>query len=229
MIDLHTHILPGIDDGSDNLQTSINMVKHAVSQGVTDIFFTPHYRDLFNPSVEEINQAYDNLKNELNVQGITVNTYLGQEIFVDKEIKTLLKENKVLTLNGTKYVLIEFDLNHRNDIASMVYEVKIAGYIPIVAHLERYYYSTMDIAREIKGYGALIQVNAGSIVGRHKSDYKKMVKGLFKEGLVDFVASDVHSSRENMLLESYNYVSKKFGKEIANAVYNENAKKIIKG
>ena len=229
MIDLHTHILPGIDDGSDNLQTSINMVKHAVSQGVTDIFFTPHYRDLFNPSVEEINQAYNNLKNELNNQGIVVNTYLGQEIFVDKEIKTLLNEKKVLTLNGTKYVLIEFDLNHRNDIANMVYEVKIAGYIPIVAHLERYYYSTMEIAREVKGYGALIQVNAGSIVGRHKRDYKKMVKGLFKEGLVDFVASDVHSNRENMLLESYNYVSKKFGKEVANAVYNENAKKIIEG
>jgi len=229
MIDLHTHILPRLDDGSDNLQTSINMVKDAVAQGVTDIFFTPHYRDRFTPSVEEINQAYEQLKSELNAQDIKVNTYLGQEVFVDKQTKTLLKENKVLTLNGTKYVLIEFDLNHRNDIANMVYEIKIAGYIPVVAHLERYYYSTMDIAREVKEYGALIQVNAGSIVGKHKRDYKKMIKGLFKEGLVDFVASDVHSDRENMLLESYNYVCKKFGKDIANAVYNENAKKIIEG
>ena len=229
MIDLHTHVLPLVDDGSDSVNVSVNMVKEAVAQGVTDIFLTPHHRDLFHPSLENINQSFELLKNAVEQENLKVNFYLGQEVFVDRQIKTLLKENKVLTLNNTKYLLIEFDLNHRSDIVEMVYEIKLLGYIPVVAHLERYYYSTMDIAHEIKEYGALIQVNAGSIVGRHRRSYRKMVKGLFKEGLVDFVASDVHSDRENLLLESYKYVARKFGQDVADAVYKENAKIIIEG
>ena len=103
------------------------------------------------------------------------------------------------------------------------------GYVPVIAHFERSTYADVSVAEEVKALGGYIQINADSFFGKGKKAYYKKIKSLFKDGLVDFVASDVHAFRENYFNKAYNFVLKKFGESTANAVFNENALKIING
>ncbi len=229
MIDLHTHILPFIDDGSESLEQSLSMVEAEVNAGVTDIVLTPHYRFKYSPEKSEILSGFNQLKQAVEQRGLKVNLYLGQEIYADKNIKKLLSEDKVFTINGTKYILVEFSLDYKCDIPETVYELKRLGYNPIVAHIERYFYADIHTLIEVKNYGGLVQVNASSIVGKHKRSYLKLIKQAFKYGLIDIVASDIHSFRQNEMAKCYKKVSKKFGERVAEIVFIENAKKILKG
>ena len=229
MIDIHAHVLPLIDDGSDSLEKSLEILKTAVEQGVTDVIATPHLRGEYNATPDQIKDEFNAFCHIVKESGISVGLYPGQEIFIDKNYKTLFSSNRVLGLNQTKYVLLEFDYFEDVDIADVVYELKTKGYTSVIAHFERYTYAGIEVAEEVKALGGLIQVNAESLVGKDKRSYLKKVKKLFNEGLVDFVASDVHEFRENMLLKAFNFVAKKFGKATAQAVFNENAKMIIGG
>ena len=111
----------------------------------------------------------------------------------------------------------------------MVYELKRKGFISIVAHIERYVSADLEVALEVKNLGGYIQVNAESIVGETKRFYKKFIKKLFKNGLVDFVSSDIHYDRMNYMSQARRYVEKKFGKQTAEDVFINNAKMIIEG
>ena len=228
MTDIHSHIIPLVDDGSKSLSDSVEMVKKADESGATGIFCTPHYRKPYNRSVESITRHYEELKKELQKENIPVDLYLGQEIYAEDDIVELLENGRVLTMNGTKYVLVEFDFIIPCDISETVYRLKKSGYITIIAHVERYDYLSIDDVYDIKLNGGLIQVNAGSILGEHKGVSKKFVKQLFKEGFVDFVASDVHQGRENLLNLAYQKVKKKFGEDAAEVVFNVNAKALLK-
>ena len=230
MIDLHAHILPFVDDGSASMESSIEMLKKAKDDGVTDLILTPHFCvGEYDVSVEKIKEIFDELKSKAKENGIDINLYLGQEIFIRKGYKELFKNNKLLTLNDTKYILIEFDTHNDFDIAEAVYELKHMGYNPIVAHFERYTYADAIDAEEIKNLGGLIQVNAEVFVKKTKIKQYKRVKALLKAGLVDFVSSDVHDFRENSLKKAFEIVTKKFGEKTANDLFIENAKLIIKG
>ena len=228
MTDIHSHVIPLVDDGSKGISDSIQMIKKAYESGVRSIFCTPHFRKPYTRSVESITRHYEELKEELKKENIPVDLYLGQEIYAEDNIVELLEEGKVLTMNGTKYVLVEFDFIIPCDISETVYRLKKKGYIPIVAHVERYDYVSIDDVYDIKLNGGLIQINAGSILGEPRGVNKKFVKQLFKEGFVDFVASDIHQGRENYLGLAYQKVKKKFGEDAAEVVFNVNAKALLK-
>lgn len=229
MIDIHTHILPFIDDGSPSDSISINMLEECAKQGITDIILTPHYRNAFKLTPSETEKAFQKFNKKVLEQNLPINLYLGQEIFVEKDYKKVFKENKILTLNNTKFVLIEFDYFTDQDIVEVVYELKRKGFISIVAHIERYVSADLEVALEVKNLGGYIQVNAESIVGETKRFYKKFIKKLFKNGLVDFVSSDIHYDRMNYMSQARRYVEKKFGKQTAEDVFINNAKMIIEG
>lgn len=229
MIDVHTHVLPFVDDGSRSVEDSLSMVREAAAQGVTDMVLTPHLRMDYNASIEEIVSAFDGFCEIVDDAGIQTKLYLGQEIFIDKDFKNLFEAGRVITVNASKFVLIEFDYVTYFDIGETVYELVNMGYVPIIAHFERYTYADVSVAEEVKSLGGYIQVNADSFFGKGKKAYYKKIKSLFKNGLVDFVASDVHAFRENYFNRAYNFVLKKFGESTANAVFNENALKIING
>ena len=229
MIDIHSHILPAIDDGSSGLEQSLEMLNQSVKQGVTDIVLTPHYRHPYENRIENILDAFEQFKKVVQEQDIPVNLYLGQEVYVERGIKNLLKEGKVLTLNGSKYVLIEFDYIREQDISETVYELKLLGYVPIVAHIERYAYADIGTAMDIKDSGGLIQVNAASIVSHAMKTKAKFVKKLLKNGLVDFIASDAHYNRENYMAKAKEFIAKKFDENVAQDLFINNAKVIIKG
>lgn len=225
MIDIHSHVLPEVDDGSENIVQSLEMLKEAERQGITDIVLTPHYRADYLTERADIEQKFGVLKSAAKENGINISLYLGQEIYAFRDMVKWLKEGKLLSMNGTKYVLVEFSAKQEMDIPETVYMLKSHGFIPIVAHLGRYFYADTETAREIKEIGGLVQINATSLCDSFF--YRRKAMNFIKEGLVDFVASDVHFKRKNDMLKAYKIVSKKFGVSVADRLFTENAKILL--
>lgn len=228
MIDVHTHVLPFVDDGSDSLEKSLALVREEVSIGVTDVICTPHLRNNFRLTKEEVVSVFDDFKNQVDKEGINVKLHLGRELYASKHYKTNVSKFGALMPDG-KSVLIEFDFGFECEICETVYELVKAGYTPIVAHPERYPYMTIDDALEVKNMGGRLQVNADSVTALSLTKRKRFVNKLFSENLVDFVASDIHFGRKNLLKKAYNLVCHKYGKDTAEKVFKGNAKKIIEG
>lgn len=229
MIDIHSHVLPLVDDGSDGYECSFNMLDESVKQGVTDIILTPHFKKMFHKTPTEIKDIFERFNAIKNEKGIPVNLYLGQEIFAHRDTVEVLKEGKAMTLNGTNNILVEYRVTEFSDIVESVYMLKTAGYNPIIAHAERYSYFTPLEAQEVKSMGGKIQVNASSLIGKDGRACKVRSRLLMKYGLVDFVASDSHFHRDNAMAKAYAFVKRKYGTDTANKLFSENAKEIIQG
>lgn len=198
MIDIHTHILPCIDDGSGSMDHSILMVEEAIRCGITDIIATPHYcpKRGYNHSVEEIQNCFDELESEIKKRNLPVRMYLGEEIYCSEydDVLSKLKKKELLTLNNSSYVLLEFSFKKMpENIFDLFYSMTLNGYKPIVAHIERYEWMTVEIADRMKEEGCLLQVNATSF-----RDIRKifLCKKLRKNGLIDIIASDNHFGRK---------------------------------
>lgn len=228
MVDIHSHLLPNVDDGSDDITASIENLRQAYAQGVTDMILTPHYRD-DSKNVANLFEKFSAFKEQVKQSGVNINLYLGREIYVEKDYKQVIAQEQVATLNGTKYVLIEFEFDVERDVVNIVYELVRCGYVPVVAHFARYDYLNLQRAYEIKNAGGLIQINASEIVGKTSLKKKKLINELFKNCLVDFVASDMHLGRQFLMQKAYAKVLKKYGQNAVEAVFNDNAQKIIQG
>ena len=229
MIDLHSHILPNVDDGSRSLEDSLSLMKEASKLGITDIVFTPHYE--LNPSrmVPNVNfkDSFENFKKELIGNEININVYLGNEITLENGIIDQIKNKNCLTLNDSKYILLELDFfAEEEEIGEIIYELGLAGYRVIIAHVERYLYADYKYVEMLVNEGALIQVNAASLTVKN-SYLKKFMSKLIKNNLIHFIASDVHRGRENKLQEAYQIVSKRFNKDIANRLFVDNPRKVL--
>ncbi|MBU1144334.1 MAG: hypothetical protein KJ971_00570 [Firmicutes bacterium] len=223
MIDIHTHILPYIDDGSKDLESSINLIKESVNFGVTDLFLTPHYmktRDYLS-TYEQNREVFLKLKEIVNELSIPIQLHLGNEIYYTIESIKNLRDKTVIPLGKTKMVLIEFSTIEEEDIAEAIHNIKALGYCPIIAHAERYsYLKSLSDYEIIKKMGGLIQINAGSVIGQSGLTIKKFIHKLIKNNLIDFVASDIHTFRKNYLKEAYDYVQKKYGTIVAEKLFN---------
>lgn len=234
-IDIHSHILYGIDDGSKSIEESINIIKEHIKMGFTDIVVTPHYIE--NSKYETNNIDKENilktLKQELKKQNININLYLGNEVFVNNNLEELLKKKEIATINNSKYLLIEFPMNEKpKDINNIIYELKIKGIIPIIAHPERYDYveKNPNLVLEWIEEGALLQSNYGSIIGVYGSGPQKTIKKLLKKDLIEFLATDIHYPNNKIYL-NMDKIRKKLKKLITKERFieltNTNPKKII--
>ena len=207
MIDIHTHVIPYVDDGSPNLETSIEMIKHEISIGVDSIICTPHHiYHRYEKSVEEIKSNFRLLKEAVEKENLPIKLYLGQEICYShrEDIIKMLQEGKLLTLNNTNRVLLEFHFTREpEDLLDIIYNFSIHGYEVIIAHVERYEWMTLDKVIALKGEGALIQINSNSYLGLTTWKEKRFTKLLLKKGLVNYVASDTHSFRPSTLDKSF--------------------------
>ena len=207
MIDIHTHIIPYVDDGSPNLETSIAMIKHELAIGVDEIIATPHHiYSRYESTVEVIKERFNFLCEEVKKQNLPVNLYLGQEIyFTHKEdIIQMLKEGKLLTLNNTNRVLLEFSFHREpENLLEVIYNFRVNGYQVIIAHVERYEWMTYQKVVALANEGAKIQINSDAVLGYTSWKEKRFVKKLLKNNLVDYVASDTHSFRPSSLDKSY--------------------------
>ena len=231
MIDIHSHIIPFVDDGSNSLEASLGMIKEELAQGVETIVCTPHLRTgYFEKSSETILENFNLLKKSSQESGLKVNLYLGREIYYKHSLFMKLLEEKTLpTINGGKYALIEFDVVNDPDIDEVCYSLSVAGYIPVIAHIERYtYFRSVEAVQKLKRYGTLISVNAEPIVASPFDAEHIFVKKLLKHKLVDVVGSDVHKNRKNCMNKAYLKVAKS-DREYADAIFSRNAEKIISG
>ena len=232
MIDIHCHLLYGLDDGAADIEESIKMLKTASGQNITDIILTPHWRrGMFRYDIEKVNRHFSELQKYADELGITI--YPGAEYHVDKDIIDSLKAGKVHTLADSRYVLTEY--SHDSEISLinwMSRELIYNGYIPVIAHIERYRCMTENIDNiyNLKNAGAIIQVNADSILGLEGRPLKKLCKQLIKEELVDIAASDCHnnSNRSCHLAECYKYLCKEFDEATAAGLLQNNPAALIK-
>jgi len=208
MIDIHTHILPNVDDGSQTLETSIEMIKKEIEDGVTTIILTPHVQSkVSRASREEHIETFHTLIKEVKKQGLNINLVLGAEVFYRDHIRTHFDD---YLLGKNKTILIEFSFTIPTDIESIVYDLKHRGYTPVVAHVERYTYLEDHHYQMIKNAGGLLQVNTTSILGLDPKVKKGLVLKLLKNRLIDFIATDTHNMglRLPNMRETYEYLKK---------------------
>ncbi|MBQ6838937.1 MAG: hypothetical protein IJO44_08855 [Clostridia bacterium] len=235
MVDIHCHILHGIDDGAENFDTSFEMAKLAVESGTTEIFATPHANI---PDTECINTSAtvsERVKsfNEILVrEGVPLKIYTGCEIFAAGDFIKLLKKGNLLTLNNSNYVLVEFDFfEHHASVFMKLEELLSEGYIPVVAHPERYAFIEEDenCINIIKNMGCLIQCNKGSVTGRFGHSAKFIAHEMLVREQVDFIASDAHSSRMRtpILTDAYQMVCELYNKDYADLLFDINPRKIL--
>lgn len=197
MRDIHCHIMYGIDDGSKSLEQSIEILKNAYSNGITDIVLTPHYinKSEYNCNNKNKKKILDELISELKKENIDINLYLGNEVMIDPDVSKLIANNKISTINNTKYVLVELPMHYENpNSEKMMFEIIRHGYIPILAHPERYDYVKEDISK-LEPYinmGCILQGNYLSLFGRYGDEAKKILKILLKQRKIKILASDIH-------------------------------------
>lgn len=228
MIDIHTHIMPSVDDGSENVEKSIAMLEQAKSQGVTHIILTPHAITQSSTYInkEDMKQRFEKFVEA--VKHIGIKLYLGSEIFYNDKTYRKLADGELLTFNDSKYCLIEFSMHERDDLDEILFNIHAKGFKPILAHPERYSYLDIECVEELRE-SALIQVNTTSILGMNGKKIQKFVFKLMKADLIDFISSDCHdtSDRSVNLHETYLFVKKKMGEKYAHKIFYENTQKLI--
>lgn len=231
--DIHTHILPGVDDGARDFEQAKELVKLAWDNGTRTIILTPHYRGAYKANtVGYLRECFETFRKMLGTEFPGLNLYLGHEVFYQAEVPQLLYEGRILTLCDSDYVLLEFSSRStRSQVVAAVSETIRYGYVPVIAHMERFevFRKNMSLVDEMLQMGALIQLNADSVMGKHGFGVKRFCHDLLKSGCAHFIATDAHDgkSRPPLLRECFLYVRKKYGAEYAARVFYHNAQAII--
>lgn len=226
MTDVHSHILFGIDDGSRTISESVELLKKLKSVGFNNVILTPHFilDSTYNSNYESNIKIYNELKERLIDENIDINIYLGNEIFIDKNVPTLLEKNIITSLNGTKYVLVEFPMHNKLlNLEDMLYEIRSRGYEVVIAHPERYDafkedYSIVDTLRED---GFLFQSNYSSILGYYGKDSIKLLKYMLKRHYIDFLGTDIHRIEKTYVIDNFKKIEKNIIKITGSEYYNK--------
>jgi protein-tyrosine phosphatase len=233
MIDIHCHLLYGVDDGAQTIEESIAMLQEARRQGIEALVLTPHYRHgMFAYPKEVIAEHFVTLKPYAEELGVGL--ALGTEYHVNTKIVEAMDSGRCATLAGSRYVLSEYSYSSEYSyIYQMTQELILHGYIPVLAHVERYACMTEDLGRadQLRNMGAWMQVNADAILGLEGMASKKFCKKMLKERYVDVVASDSHGIRNRAchLGKCREVLTKKFGQDYAERLLHDNPAKIIAG
>lgn len=232
MTDIHSHILPDIDDGSNSIDESIDLLETLYKCGFNSVILTPHYintdnintRYVYNANNEKKLKIYNELKKAITKNNLNISIYLGNEIFLDEEVVENIKNKEIYPLNNSKYILIELPLRNKIlNLEDILYEINYQGYIPIIAHPERYTYfqSNYEYVDNLKQEGVLFQCNYTSVVGYYGKEAEKLVKYMLKNEYVDYLGTDIH--HKNTLFESNKFykIEKKIIKEAGEKYYNK--------
>ena len=236
MIDFHNHILPDVDDGSKSTDISLEMLRFAQSQGITEVVNTVHFQ---HPKMEKklisyeiIKKKTDKLQNLLNQNKIDIKLHFGSEVYFLPNLMTI-KNNPLTTFGNGKYMLIEFPLIQVPEIQKKhLFDLKLSGVTPIIAHPERYITVQDDLSMVTTWLeaGCLIQVDAGSILGKLGKKSKEVAEKILKNGWCQIIGSDSHdnSNRNFCLREAHDYVMRWIGVD-GKKMFSDNPKKVLEG
>lgn len=234
MVDIHSHILPFVDDGSISVHESMEMLKIASYSGTKSIVLTPHtnlYDDLPNYP-QDVRDVFDAFKTKVDNEGIDINIYLGGELYCKDNIRSVIDNGDVPTINGSRFVLVEFDFyTPFSNIANALTTLSGAGFVPIVAHPERYecVKSRRNAGIDIMNGGGLLQVNKGSLFGDFGEGAKACANDLINRRMAHFVASDAHTSHgRNPDMElAFDIVRDDFGDDVASKLFVANPSAVL--
>lgn len=234
MIDIHAHILPGIDDGAADIQDALEMAEIAAESGISAIVATPHcnipgrYDNYYNDHYKEV---FDRTYRAIKREKIPVKLYPGMEVFATEDLLTYLKKGKIITLAESRYLLLEFAFQEDPLWADEILEkLQEMGMKPVIAHAERYEFvqDHLQIVYQWRKKGYVIQVNKGSFPGRFGRRAQETVYQLLNHNLVSVVASDAHSAqyRTPYLLETYDMLREECSREYREVLFYRNPARI---
>jgi len=194
-VDVHSHFIPGIDDGADTLETSIALLREMQALGFKKVITTPHVMsDFYKNTSENITRLCGELNEEVSRQGVDLIVECAAEYYCDTELKELVKKKDLLTF-GKNYVLFELPfISAPPNMAEIIFEMQLAGYKPVLAHPERYTYWHTDFEKyqSMVDRGVLLQLNINSMTGHYSPDVKKVAKKMIDQGMISLVGSDCH-------------------------------------
>ena len=198
MIDFHSHIIPNVDDGSRSVEETFELLKEAKDAGFSGVISTSHYmEEYYETDVAERNLWIKAISESLGKKDIDLNLYLGNEVYITKNIINLLETRKATSINNSNYVLFEFPMNSKPmDMYDIIYDMLEYKLIPILAHPERYSFVQKDpnLVYDLIQKGVLMQSNYGSILGMYGEKAEIIVRKLLENNMVHFLGSDVHRS-----------------------------------
>lgn len=231
-VDIHNHLLPGIDDGAKSEEISLNMLKIAVSEGISSIIATPHYITDYNAyKKEDYDKAYQRICDLIQVHGLDLSLYQGNELFIDSASSKELKASRCLTLAGSRYVLVELPNRLNKAITDeLLYGIEYNGFSIVLAHIERYDYfkENPNFITEYIKRGYYTQINTSSITSSDKT-MRKYCKKLVKNDFVHFIATDAHNTtrRSPSMQAAYGIVKKWIGSD-AEMLFSINGQKVLR-
>jgi protein-tyrosine phosphatase len=233
MIDVHIHVIPDVDDGPDTIEESLQMLRAASEQGVTAVIATPH-SSAYDYGHKKVIKEFARLRQAVSDQGIPVQVGIGCEILCYEsdmdEIIHLLGNGTYPTMNGTRYVLAEFFPNvARKAVIYCLHRLQEAGYIPIIAHAERYQNVDIETARRLHEEGIPIQVNVYSVKKESYARIRDQVRGLLANRLVDFVGSDAHGvkRRPPLYTSGVEYMYRTYDRSYIDSILQGNPQSLL--
>ena len=233
MFDIHSHIIYHIDDGSRDMEESVELIRSAVRQGATDIIATPHYYPECPGDPVRIKEKLSNIEKAVKKAGISVRLYAGNEVLYFDSMAERLKNGEILTLAGSRYTLIEFyPLESYKTILKCVRNIRNAGYLPVIAHAERFRGLRENGLDEIIGLGAYIQLSTEPIGRKGLSAVfdgeTRFVRKALKRKEVHFLGTDMHraDTRPPVITDALKWISDNLDRDYANAILSGNAMKM---
>lgn len=232
MIDIHTHILPGVDDGAPDWEETLRLARAAVQDGITAVVATPHHANgRYHNIAEDIRQLAEQTNLRLNEEGIPLRILTGQEIRVHEALPEAWEQGELLTLSGSRYILIELPSGYiPSHTGELIHELAVLGLVPIIAHPERNGAIASDPRRleALLEGGAIAQVTSHSLLGGFGRGVEKTAWTLCRSGLIHIVSSDAHHAERRgfKLSEAYAAVGKRLGGQYV-SFYQSNAGRII--
>ncbi|NLY43115.1 MAG: hypothetical protein GX066_03910 [Clostridiaceae bacterium] len=229
MIDLHAHILPGIDDGAGDEEAALSMLQMAAKDGTKHIVATPHYiHGIINNNKPVVCEKVRLLNEKLQKSDIDIQIYPGSEVFICPEIPRLLDMDEICTLNHSSYILIELPMMSIPPYTKeIIYQVRLRGKVPIIAHTERNQQIANDPNKlyELIEMGALSQVNASSIKGIFGKKVREAAYTLLRHNMVHFISSDAHNcrGRSPKMGKIREVIQSEFGSRTAACLFKQNA------
>ena len=233
MIDIHNHILPDVDDGAKTIKESVSMLKTAIDQGITDVVSTVHYQ---HPKMEYMNTDYEHLQKKVellqNEIGSNIKIHLSSEVYFLPNLKEVKKE-KFTTFFNDKYMLLEFQSFYLHpNYYDELFNLKLSGTTPIIAHPERsmIFRNNIDILKKLIKMGCILQLNSGSLLGHFGKKCQSFARELLSKNMIHILCSDAHNfkKRNFCLKDGFNIAKKIIGNDAQDLVYL-NPGKILKG
>lgn len=233
MIDIHTHLIPNVDDGSKSVEDTFKMFEEAENAGFTDIILTSHYlTGYYESTTEELIFWKDKLQEILKKQKKELKLHSGMEVYISEQLDELMKKKKLLTLADSRYILVELPmLTNIKYLDYILFFLETIGVKLVMAHPERYksVQKNPSLVEKYISKGCLIQCNYGSILGQYGREAKNVIKYLLKKDLVHFMASDCHRQGGIYLKipEALKKITKIVGREKVYEITTLNQRKIL--